>query len=156
MEGDFTRFPIEKYKISEPLGQGGFGSVISYIIMQKEDPLPDIVAVKIFQQKHASNLHREKDIMEALAVNRHPNIVKYFGICQALGQQALVYEVFDIDLMEFMMKKNASIHNVESRNILHQIAKALQHMRNVKTVHRDIKPQNALLKFSKTREIKVC
>ena len=93
MEGDFTRFPIEKYKISEPLGQGGFGSVISYIIMQKEDPLPDIVAVKIFQQKHASNLHREKDIMEALAVNRHPNIVKYFGICQALGQQPLVQGV---------------------------------------------------------------
>ena len=94
MEGNFTRFPIEKYKISEPLGQGGFGSVISYIIMQKEDPLPDIVAMKIFQQKHASNLHREKDIMEAITVNRHPNIVKYFGMCQLpRGQQALVYYV---------------------------------------------------------------
>ena len=91
MEGDFTRFPIEKYKISEPLGQGGFGSVISYTILQKEDSLPEVVAVKIFQQKHESNLHKEKDIMEALAVNRHPNIVKYFGKCQALGQQALVY-----------------------------------------------------------------
>ena len=156
MEGDFTRFPIEKYNVSKFLGQGGFGNVLSYTILQKEDSLPDVVAVKIFQQKHESNLHKEKDIMEALAVNRHPNIVKYFGMCQALGQQALVYEVFDIDLMEFMMKKNASIHNVECRNILHQIAKALQHMRNVKTVHRDVKPENVLLNFAETDRTKVC
>ena len=157
MEGDFTRFPIEKYNVSKFLGQGGFGNVLSYTILQKEDSLPDVVAVKIFQQKHASNLHKEKDIMEALAVNRHPNIVKYFGMCQLpRGQEALVYEVFDIDLMEFMMKKNTSIHNGESRNILHQIAKALQHMRNVKTVHRDVKPENVLLKFAETDRIKVC
>ena len=156
MEGISSRFPIEKYKISKMLGQGGFGYVISFTILQKEDSLPDVVAVKIFQQEHESNLHKEKDIMEALTVSRHPNIVKYFGICIALEQPALVYEIYDDDLMKFMTKKDTSIHNVDCRNILHQIAKALQHMRNVKTVHRDVKPDNVLLKFAEPGRIKVC
>ena len=151
----FPNFPIEKYEISEALGQGAFGIVNSYTILHKEDTLPDKVAVKIFGKKYASSFHREKNIMEALMANNHPNIVKYYGICQLprRGQQGLVYEVFDVDLMEYMMEKEEAgevpLPNLETKNILYQIAKALEHMKEVKTVHRDVKPENVLLKLSK-------
>ena len=81
--------------------------------------------------------------------------MKYYGICQLprRGQQGLVYEVFDVDLMEYMMEKEEAgevpLPNLETKNILYQIAKALEHMKEVKTVHRDVKPENVLLKLSK-------
>ena len=149
MAAVLPKFPIDKYKISEPLGQGAFGNVISYTLHQTDDTLPDIVAMKIFQPRNVSNFYKEKDIMEALMANHHPNIVRCFGICQlARRQHALVYEVFDIDLMEYMLKKDTYISNLETKNILYPIANALEHMKKVKTVHRDVKPENVLLKLS--------
>ena len=156
MDHVLPQFPIEKYQMSELIGQGGQGSVISYKICRQESTLPNEVAVKVFQPKHEGSFIKEKENIEAVMVNDHPNIVKCLGICQPTGdKQALVFEVFDCDLMDYMCNKGTACSNAKSRNILYQIAKALEHMHRVKHVHRDVKPDNVLVKVLEDDQMKV-
>ena len=156
MDRVLPKFPIEKYAVSDPLGDGTYGNVFSYKIRKGDSTLPDKVAVKVFQPKHASSFFREKENIEAVMVNDHPNIVKCLGICQPLvGKHALVFEVFDCDLMDYMCREGTACSNAKSRNILYQIAKALEHMHRVKRVHRDVKPDNVLVKVLEDDQMKV-
>ena len=153
MEDGLPRFPIEKYQISDVLGQGAYGIVNLYVLRSPKPKLPNEVAVKWIGNKYESTYNRENENIK-IAMN-HPNIVKCYGVCElnrpGLGQ-GLVMEVFDCDLMQYM---KIPLTLQETRVILSQIASALQHLRRQNLVHRDVKPENILVRVTEDRGIEV-
>ena len=163
MEDGLPRFPIEKYQISEVLGHGAYGIVNLYRLQlpyYNEDweysrtntKLPKEVAVKVFGHKYESTYNRENENMK-IAMN-HPNIVWCYGFCELKrpGLQGLVMEAFDSDLMQYVEIPQTL---QKTRDILRQIASALRHLRRKNLVHRDVKPENILVRVTEARGIEV-
>ena len=148
---DMDTFPIEEYTLSELLGSGAYGAVMLYTKSESSDSvgLPEKVAVKVFEPRQTASLSREIDNFRMVD---HPNIVKMFGTCQLdRGRLGLVMEVFeDGDLSHYVDSPHAKIIRPcdisAAMPILLQLARALKYLREVEIVHRDVKPENILIR----------
>ena len=146
-----NNFPIEHYRPSRPLGQGAYGTVLLYELQHPVDDLPAKVAVKVFQSHEVAS--REWENMERIVASNPPNIVKCYGLCQLEeGQRGLVMETFDKDLQQFI-EETCTISM--AKDILRQIARGLKHLHEVNLVHRDVKPDNILVRVKERGKVEV-
>ena len=146
-----NNFAIENYRPSRPLGQGAYGTVLLYELQLPNDTLPAKVAVKVFQSREVAS--REWANMERLVASSPPNIVKCYGLCQLEdGQQGLVMETFDSDIQQFITEPCAL---PKAKEILRQIARGLKHLHQENLVHRDVKPDNVLVRVTERGRIQV-
>ena len=130
---------VQLHTIKHPYGQFGLPGRI---------PRPEKVAVKIFEARQTESLCKEMAIYNYVD---HPNIVKIFGSCQLKrGRFGLVMEVYEDDLYHYVESPDAKIVRPcgiwEARPILIQLADALKYLRRVGIVHRDVKPENILVR----------
>ena len=134
-----------RYEIMEIIGIGGMAVV--YKAFDNIDH--KIVAVKILKDEFIANeefRRRFKNESKAIAVLSHPNIVKVFDVSYGDKLQYIVMEYVDgIALKEYMVQQG-KIDPREAIYFLTQILRALQHAHDKGIVHRDIKPQNIMLK----------
>ena len=155
-------FPIELYAPSDLLGSGAYGAVQLY----KKDmhkqfhvhfDMPDEVAVKIFEPTKKGSLLKEIENYKSVD---HPNIVKVFGTCELnRGRWGLVMEVYEDDLFHYVESPGAKITRpcdiLDAKPILLLLAEALKYLRIKGIIHRDVKPENILVKTLPNGEIKV-
>ena len=134
-----------RYEIMEIIGVGGMAVV--YKAFDNIDH--KIVAVKILKDEFIANdefKRRFKNESKAIAVLSHQNIVKVFDVSYGDVLQYIVMEYVDgITLKEYMLQQG-KIDPREAIYFLTQILRALQHAHDKGIVHRDIKPQNIMLK----------
>lgn len=134
-----------RYEIMEIIGIGGMAVV--YKAFDNIDH--KIVAVKILKDEFIANeefRRRFKNESKAIAVLSHQNIVKVFDVSYGDMLQYIVMEYVDgITLKEYMVQQG-KIDPREAIYFLTQILRALQHAHDKGIVHRDIKPQNIMLK----------
>lgn len=153
-------FPIQHYDMSRLLGNGAYGAVVLYTKSEfrlSPDSLPKEVAVKVFEPRQTASL--EKEIVNYRRVD-HPNIVKLFGTCQLdRGRRGLVMEVFEDDLYHYVDSPDSEITRpcgvLPAMPILLQLARALKYLREIGIVHRDVKPENILVRKTEGGEIQV-
>ena len=82
-----------------------------------------------------------------------PNIVKFYGACTLQGgKEGLVMEFFDTDLMQYV---TSPCSLTKAKLLMGQVAKRLKHLKELKIVHRDVKPDNILVKTDKNGVIKI-
>ncbi|ODM88989.1 Serine/threonine-protein kinase/endoribonuclease IRE2 [Orchesella cincta] len=74
--------------------------------------------------------------------NAHENIVRYFGSKKGVGFILILLELCEINLREWVAKKDDGIPPME---ILRQVTVGLEWLHSVSIVHRDLKPENILL-----------
>ena len=144
----------DRYKVSEKLGQGGFGAVYRvYDKKMKIDKALKVLPTAVVNDREAmENLGEEASTMVRL---NSPNIVRVYDF-QEKG------EIKYID-MEFVDGKSLSDVKLDARGkklsegnvikLANQIADGLFYAHSKNVIHRDIKPQNILL--SKTGKIKI-
>ncbi len=143
-KGPRRTFRIGKYKILSHIATGGMGAVYkAYDTENKRE-----AALKLLSREMASKptmverFKREARHSEQL---RHENIVTLYEFAEAKGTYFIAMEFVDgIDLHEYITRKKV-LDPEESRQIMIQASKALEHAHKHGIVHRDIKPSNFLV-----------
>jgi hypothetical protein len=134
----------ERYRIEEPLGQGGIGKIYKarHLILGR------YVAVKVLLAQYESIpvlQVRFKREAEALASLSHPNIVTITDFGVAEGMPYLVMELLEGQDLAAMIEKGP-IEPAKVLSILRQSLRALAYAHNRQLVHRDLKPHNIYIR----------
>lgn len=141
---------IDDYRIEALLGQGGMGSVYR----ARDEALDRPVALKVLHPQFASEpSFQERFAQEARAIAQldHPSIVKVhsFGVWAGLYYMVMEYVPGGnlATYLQLLEQRGQILHLNESLSLLAQVADALAYAHRRGIIHRDIKPDNILLKL---------
>jgi serine/threonine-protein kinase len=136
---------IDKYELLERVGQGGMAVVYRGL----DRSLKRTVAVKILH-KHLSDYQEARDRFEreaqAVAKLRHENILEIFDYAAKTDDCYIVTEFIDGQtLKQFFTDRPITFPEVGAMIIL-QVARALAHAHAGGILHRDVKPENIMIR----------
>jgi serine/threonine protein kinase len=140
---------VEHYRIEEMLGQGGMAAVYKATDVQLQRP----VAVKIMHPHLAAQRSFQARFLQearAAASLDHDNIVKVLSFNNIDGELYLVMELITGgNLRQYIKRLHESAQFIdypEAIEVTRQLAEALDYAHRRDMIHRDIKPDNVLLK----------
>jgi serine/threonine protein kinase/Flp pilus assembly protein TadD len=142
--GERTGASVGPYKLLQPLGEGGMGTVW---MAEQSEPVRRKVAVKLIKAGMDSKqvLGRFEAERQALALMDHPNIAKVFdaGTTEA-GRPFFVMElVKGVPITKFCDERRLTPR--ERLGLFVPVCQAVQHAHQKGVIHRDIKPSNVLV-----------
>ncbi len=140
---------LDRYKIIALLGEGGMGAVLK----ARDVTLQRDVAIKIMHAQFARDGgFQERFLQEARTAARldHPGVVKVFDFGQARSLLYIVMEFIPGDNLRKLLKDlrtaNKGIALDEALRLVRQVCLALDYIHHQGILHRDIKPDNIMLK----------
>ena len=134
---------IGRYEILESLGAGGMG-----VVFRARDPvLRRHVALKMLHAKLAAPAHRERMLQEARALAKlsHPGIVPVFDCGDADGEVYVAMELIDGEPLHHWLHQRPRARSARARVAL-GVADALIAVHHAGLLHRDIKPNNVVIR----------
>lgn len=138
----------ERYELEDRLGHGGMATV--YLAHDRK--LDREVAIKLLADNFAGDDDvRKRFSREARLAARldHPNVVQVFDVGEDGDRPFIVMEhVRGGTLEDRLNRRRRSLDRDEGLRLLGQLCEGLGHAHAKKLVHRDIKPQNLLLRDS--------
>jgi serine/threonine protein kinase len=136
-----------RYVVREARGRGGFGAV--YLGFDPE--LQRQVAIKVPHLAGASDAQVQEILQEArrLAALSHPGIVTVYDVGVQDGMCYIVSDYVDGMSLAEWLKRNQPRWQ-QAATIAAELAEALAHAHAFRTIHRDVKPGNIILKDNKT------
>jgi len=145
----YYKFDLEKDSLG--IGRWGMGSVYKAKLRKTRADYADYVAVKVIP-KIGGYSATEDELLKYVDFE-HSNIVKYLK-CMVKDVEKkpcyhLYMELCTSDMGKELKKRKEEkmpLTNKEFLNIFHGVADGLQHLHNQGLIHRDIKPNNILLK----------
>jgi eukaryotic-like serine/threonine-protein kinase len=141
-----------RYRVEDLLGRGGMASV--YLARDAELERP--VAVKVLAEHLADQRDsHDRFLREArlAAQLSHPNIVQVFDVGEENGRPFIVMECVAGSTLADELKERGRLAPEEVADLALQICGGLEHAHAAGLVHRDIKPQNLLLRSDGTVKI---
>ncbi|XP_070689000.1 tyrosine-protein kinase JAK1 [Pempheris klunzingeri] len=156
-EVDPTVFEKRFLRRIRDLGEGHFGKVELCRYDPRGDRTGELVAVKSLKpenrEEQSTNLSREIDILKELY---HENIVKYKGICQEEGGQAikLIMEYVPLGSLKEYLPRNKSKTSLSTLlSYSTQICKGMDYLGSQNYIHRDLAARNVLVENERTVKI---
>ncbi|MHC5062926.1 MAG: tetratricopeptide repeat protein [Planctomycetota bacterium] len=135
---------IDRYKLLQEIGEGGFGVVW---MAEQQEPVKRKVALKIIKLGMDSKqvVARFEAERQALALMEHPNIAKVLdGGATPAGRPYFVMElVKGVPITEFCDQANLQLE--ERLELFEKVCQAVQHAHQKGVIHRDLKPSNILV-----------
>ena len=135
------------YEIQETIGEGGFGVV---------NKVSDLATGKMYAMKKLpfdvqgnNNASLKREIDNIIKMRSHDNIVQWHDIFRTKDDQlAIVMDLCDMDLATFLKPKENRTFDILF-DVALQITKGVEflHTHVPPVIHRDIKPQNILIKI---------
>jgi len=143
-EGPFilTGAKLGSYEILERLGGGGMGVVYR----ARDTILGRPVAVKVLKSGDASSVRLQRFFREARAASalNHPNIVTIYEFGSENEIAFMAMEIVEGQTLRDMASRPVEIGSL--RAVLAQAAKALAAAHAAGLVHRDVKPENIMVR----------
>jgi ankyrin repeat protein len=143
---------IGRYKLLEPIGEGGFGVVW---MAEQEEPVRRRVALKIIKlgmdtREVVARFEAER---QALAMMEHANIASVFdGGATETGRPFFVMElVRGVPITEYCDANKLS--TAQRLDLFIQVCQAVQHAHQKGIIHRDLKPSNILVTVKDDRPV---
>jgi eukaryotic-like serine/threonine-protein kinase len=135
---------ILHYKIISAIGKGGMGEVF----LAQDTKLRRQVALKILPRQFAEDKDRMsrfvREAQSASALN-HPNIITIYEIGESDGTHFIATEFVDGKTLSEYAKANP-LNYKSALEIAIQVASALDEAHSAGIVHRDIKPDNVMIR----------
>ena len=131
---------LGKYRLLEPLGSGGFGTVY----LAEDTWIDKQVAIKV---PHKQNLDFGELLREPrlLASLNHPNIVAITTAEKQDGVFFIVMEYVPGDTLEAVIEERGALDLTTALDYTCQIANAVEHAHRQGVIHRDLRPANVFV-----------
>ena len=131
---------VGKYKILQPIGSGGFGTVY----LAEDTWIDKKVALKVPHKQHLDfgELLREPRLLATL---NHPNIV---AILTAEKQETVFFIVMEFVpgvTLETIIARDGALDLARALDYTCQISNAVDHAHRSGVLHRDLRPSNVLV-----------
>lgn len=142
----------DRYMLVTSLGEGGMADVYLAIdtILNRE------VAIKILRGELSSDpvtlLRFQREANAASKLN-HPNVVDVYDVGESEGRHYIVMEYVRGRTLKQLISQRGALDKEEAVDIMIQLTSAVQHAHENNIIHRDIKPQNVLVKDDGTVKI---
>lgn len=144
IRGDF----YDRYDIQEQIGKGGFATV-SRAVRVKDRRL--FAAKMIRKDKIAKDKERSYFINE-LRVSRqvdHPLLVRTYEVHEVDSCFIIIQDFIEgVNLLQYIKLKKR-LNETISLHVTHQLLTSILYLHKLRIIHRDIKPQNIMLKLTK-------
>ena len=137
----------DRYEIEKLIGEGGMANVY----LAHDTILDRKVAVKVLRgdlagdEKFVRRFQREALSASSLS---HPNIVEIYDVGEDDGNFYIVMEFIEGKTLKQLIKKRGVLSLSETIDIMLQLLDALATAHDSYIIHRDIKPQNIMIKES--------
>ncbi|MCZ7644013.1 MAG: protein kinase [Planctomycetota bacterium] len=149
-EADWRAFlpaEFDGYRIEKELGRGGMGVVL----LAEDAKLRRKAALKLMLPGAglADPKAQERFLREGRAVAKlkHPHIVEIYGVGTVNGAPYLAMEFVEGQSLASFIRQDR-LGARAAADVLHKIAKALAFAHGAGVLHRDLKPDNVMLRFS--------
>lgn len=141
-----------RYKVIRSLGEGGMADVYLALdtILNRE------VAIKILRGELSADpvaLLRFQREASAVSKLNHPNVVDVYDVGESEGHHYIVMEYVRGRTLKQLILQRGAIEKKEAVDIMLQLTSAIQHAHQNAIIHRDVKPQNVLVKDDGTIKI---
>lgn len=134
-----------RYEVIQHIGQGGMADVFLAV----DTILNRNVAVKILRADLSSDavsiLRFEREAQAATAL-AHPNIVEVYDVGDYKGHHYIVMEYVPGKTLKQIIRERGPLMNEEGIDIMKQLVSAIAEAHSRGIIHRDIKPQNIIVK----------
>ena len=142
----------KRYLLLKRIGSGGMAEV--YLAM--DTILNREVALKILRGDLSHDpvalLRFQREANAASGLN-HPNIVDVYDVGEDQGRHYIVMEMMRGSTLKELVGRRGSLDKYEAVSIMEQLVRALIKAHDNGVIHRDIKPQNILVKDDGTVKI---
>ena len=135
----------DRYLILRSIGEGGMANVY----LAHDTILDRDVAVKVLRgdmsndEKFVRRFQREALAASSLT---HPNIVEMYDVGEDKGAYFIVMEYVEGKTLKQLIKKRGTLTISEAIDIMLQITDGISSAHDAYIIHRDIKPQNIMIK----------
>lgn len=128
---------MDKITLDKEIGRGGFGKV--YLGRYHGGS----VAVKQIPTKERDAI--DKEILMLATLQSH-YCVRFFGWCEKDGDAFLITEMCDLGDLRNVLRKNPDIDELSKLKICRDIANGIGFLHTRNVTHRDLKPDNVLIR----------
>ena len=141
-----NEFRFEDFEIDfrKPLGEGGFGAVYKATKINSKE----VYAIKRISIENLNEHEIEKIIEEEITsmnlLKECENSINFFGYFKEEKYIYLIMELCDYNLEQIINEKKGNIKEI--KEILEQLNNAFKIMHDNAIIHKDIKPENILIK----------
>jgi len=137
---------LDDYRITEKIGEGGFGTV--HLATNRETHVQYAVKfMDMTQTLHSAedvnSIYKESNSIKKL---RHKNIVELYHAFVEGKQLIMIMELAKGGELMHYVRDKGNLNEKEARKILIQIVNALQYCHSNGVVHRDLKLENVMFK----------
>ena len=147
-----TKTISNRYLLVKKIGSGGMSDV--YLAM--DTVLNREVAIKLLRGDLSHDpvallrFQREASAVSGLS---HPNIVEVYDVGEDDGVHYIVMEMVRGTTLKELIYRREAVDPVEAVSIMKQLTSAMELAHHEHVIHRDIKPQNILMKDDGTAKI---
>lgn len=134
-----------RYRLIDQIGEGGMANVY----LGKDTILNRNVAIKVLRGdlSHDETFVRrfQREALAATALE-HPNLVQVYDVGEEQGYHYIVMEYIEGKTLKQLIKQHGPLSIGETIDVMEQLVSAVEHAHSRQVIHRDIKPQNVIVR----------